>query len=310
MSARQAGLLGGLAAIWGGSYLLIKYALEDLQPAVVVWGRILVALVVLFVALRVTGHRGEVRSALGDLRTRPRTAALLGLLAIGMPFMLIAIGELYVPSGLTAVLISPAPIFVAMLAPLLDASERVDRRAGIGMAVGLAGVALLVGVESVGSLHEFLGSLAILGAALSYALSGFVVKHSYGGLSSLSTSLVSIAAAAIVVAPFGLVQLPDRLPGLRAVLSLLVLGGLGTALAFVIFYKLIAEIGAGRAALVTYLAPGFALVYGAWLLDERVTPAAIAGLALILAGVSLASARRRPSAPERTAAAPAADASG
>ncbi len=292
MSARHAGLLAALAAIWGASYLLIKYALEDFEPGFVVWGRLVVALVVLHLALRLTGHAGEVRAALSDLRARPRTAALLGTLAIALPFSLITVGELHVPSGLTAVLISPASIFVAMLAPLLDASERADARASVGMALGLGGVALLVGVESVHSLGEFLGSLAILGAALCYALSGFVVKGRYNQLSSLSTSMISIAASTVLVAPFALASVPDELPGPRAALAILVLGGLGTALAFVIFYKLMAEIGAGRASLVSYLAPGVALFYGAWLLDEQITPAAVAGLALILTGVALAAGRR------------------
>ncbi|CAA9498342.1 MAG: hypothetical protein AVDCRST_MAG38-3016 [uncultured Solirubrobacteraceae bacterium] len=293
MSARHAALLMALASIWGGSYLLIKYALEDFEPPFIVWSRLLIALAVLAAALLVTGRAGDLRAAGADLRRRPRTAALLGLLAIALPFTLITVGELYVPSGLTAVLIAPASIFVAMLAPLLDASERADARATAGMAIGLAGVALLVGVESVQSLAEFLGSLAMIGAALSYALGGFVVKRRYAGFSPLATSSVSISAAAVLIAPLGLATVPDALPGGRAALALLALGGLGTALAFVIFYNLVAAVGAGRASLVSYLAPGVALVYGAWLLDEPVTWAAIAGLGLILGGVALASSPRR-----------------
>src|SRR5436190_363376 len=115
MSARHTGLLAALAAIWGGSYLLIKYALE-------------------------------------------------------------------VPSGLTAVLISPAALFVALFAPRIDPSERIDRRQGVGLVLGLAGVALVVGVESVSSVGQLLGALAMLGAAACYALSGFVVKGRYGHL--------------------------------------------------------------------------------------------------------------------------------
>jgi drug/metabolite transporter (DMT)-like permease len=293
MSARHAALLVALASIWGASYLLIKYALEDFEPPFIVWGRLLIALAVLPAALAVSGRRSDLQAAARDLRRRPRSAALLGLLAIGLPFMLITVGELHVPSGLTAVLIAPASIFVAMLAPLLDASERADARASAGMGIGLAGVALLVGVESVQSLGEFLGSLAMLGAALSYALGGFVVKRRYSGVSPLATSLVSISASAVLIAPLGLATLPDAMPGWRASLALLALGALGTALAFVIFYNLVAQVGAGRASLVSYLAPGVALLYGAWLLDEPVTWVAVAGLGLILGGVALASSPRR-----------------
>ncbi len=293
MHARHAALLVALASIWGASYLLIKYALEDFEPPFIVWGRLLIALAVLSAALVATGRMDDLRAAGSDLRRRPRTAGLLGLLAIALPFTLITVGELHVPSGLTAVLIAPASIFVAMLAPLLDASERADARATVGMGIGLAGVALLIGVESVQSLGEFLGSLAMIGAALSYALGGFVVKRRYGGFSPLATSTVSISASAVLIAPLGLATLPEAAPGWRASLALLALGGLGTALAFVIFYNLVAAIGAGRASLVSYLAPGVALLYGAWLLDEPVTWAALAGLSLILGGVALASSPRR-----------------
>jgi len=258
---------------------------------VVVWGRAVIAALVLVVALRVTGGGGAVRAVGRDVRARPLTALLLGVLAVALPFMLITLGELEVPSGLTAVLISPASLFVALFAPFIDVSERIDRRQGVGMLMGLGGVALVVGVESVQSLGEFLGALAMIGAAVCYALSSFVVKGRYGHLAAMQTSLVSITVTSVVLAPVALATLPGSLPGLRASVAVLALGAVGTALAFVIFYKLINEVGAGRASLVSYLAPGVALFYGALLLDEAITPAAVAGLILILAGVYIASRR-------------------
>src|SRR4051812_11393508 len=106
------------------------------------------------------------------------------------------------------------------------------------MAMGLGGVALVVGVESVHSLGELLGALAMIGAAASYGLSSFVVKRRYGHLAAMQTSLVSITVTAVLTLPLALATLPDALPGLRALVSVLVLGAVGTALAFVIFYKL------------------------------------------------------------------------
>ncbi len=289
MSARHAGLLAALAAIWGGSYLLIKYALEDMSAPVVVWGRVVIAAFVLLAALRLTGGTAAVRGVARDLRARPGTALLLGTVAVALPFMLITLGELEVPSGLTAVLISPASLFVALFAPFIDVTERIDRRQAFGMLLGLAGVALVVGVESVHSWGEFVGSLAMIGAAVCYALSSFVVKKRYGHLAAMQTSLVSITVTSVILAPVAFATWPSAVPGLRALLSVLVLGAVGTALAFVIFYKLINEVGAGRASLVSYLAPGVALGYGALLLDEEITVAAIAGLVAILAGVYIAS---------------------
>jgi drug/metabolite transporter (DMT)-like permease len=212
---------------------------------------------------------------------------------VALPFMLITLGELEVPSGLTAVLISPASLFVALFAPFLDPSEVIDRRQGAGMLIGLLGVALVVGVESVQTVWQLLGALAMLGAAACYALSSFVVKRSYGHLAAIQTSLISIAVATVLTLPFALATLPGAMPGVRALLSVLALGALGTALGFVIFYELINSVGAGRASLVSYLAPGVALLYGALFLDEAITAAAVGGLVLILGGVALASRKRR-----------------
>jgi drug/metabolite transporter (DMT)-like permease len=292
MSARHASLLAALAAIWGGSYLLIKYGLEDLEPGVVVWTRCALAALVLFAVLALRSGGSEARAALAELRARPGRALLMGFLAIALPFSLITFGELEVPSGLTAVLIAPASLFVAAFAPFIDRSEGVQRSGLLGMVMGVVGVALLVGIESVQSLGEFLGALAMLGAAACYALSSFVVKR-YRELSSVGVSFISITVGTLMTLPIAAATLPSELPGLRASLAVLTLGVVGTALAFVIFYKLIAETGAARAALVSYLAPGVALIYGALLLDEQITVASIAGLALILGGVALASRQRR-----------------
>ena len=292
MAPRHAALLAALAAVWGGSYLLIKYGLEDFEPAVIVWLRLALAGVVLYAVMRLRGGGAEVRAAGVEVRTRPGRAVLLGVLAIALPFNLITFGELEVPSGLTAVLIAPASLFVAAFAPFLDTSEKARPSALGGMVLGLAGVALLVGIESVHSVGEFLGSLAMLGAAACYALSSFVVKR-YRGLTSVTTSFISIAVATVLTLPAAVATAPSSAPGLRAVLAVFVLGVVGTALAFVIFYKLIAETGAGRASLVSYLAPGIALLYGALLLDEPITVASIGGLALILGGVALASRKPR-----------------
>jgi drug/metabolite transporter (DMT)-like permease len=288
VTPRQIALLGSLAAIWGGSYLLIKYALEDFSAPVIVWARTAIAAVVLAIALR-----GAVVGALADMRRRPGWAALLGFVAVAAPFSLITFGEHEVPSGLTAVLISPAALFVALFAPFIDPSERIDRRQAAGMLAGLAGVALVVGVDSISTVGQFLGALAMVAAAAFYALGGFVVKRRYGRLTSVQASFVSISVASVLTLPAAIGTAPTETPGLGAVAAVVALGAVGTALAFVIFYKLIAEAGAGRAALVSYLAPGVALFYGAVFLDEAITVAAIVGLALILGGVALASRPRR-----------------
>ena len=291
MTSRQGALLGALAAIWGASYLLIKYALEDFSPGEIVFLRTALAAAVLIAVVRWQG--GGAWSALrGTPRGMPGVAFLLGVTAVAAPFLLITFGEQVVPSGLTAVLIAPASLFVAALAPFLDRSETVGRTEAGGMLLGLVGVGLLVGVESIHSLEAFLGALAMLGAAALYALSSFVVKGPFGGVPAITSSAISCAVGALCTLPLALATFSHEAPGLRAVMSVVALGVLGTALAFVIFYRLIAEVGAGRASLVSYLAPGVALAYGAIFLDEEIGWAAISGLALILAGVAIAGRRR------------------
>jgi drug/metabolite transporter (DMT)-like permease len=295
MTPRHVGLLALLSAIWGASYLLIKLAIEDLSAPLVVTGRTGLAALVLWGTVLVQG--GEARTALSDLRRRPGMAVLLGVVAIAAPFLLITYGEIAVPSGLTAVLIASAPIFVALVAPLLDREEIVAPSQWAGLATGIAGVGLLVGVDLADTAREALGAVAVIVAAIFYALSGFVVKRGYAGVPPVVTSLASVASSAILTLPLIAADPPTEVPGPLAILAVLILGVFGTALAFVLYYRLMADIGVGRAALVAYLIPGVALVYGATILDEAITPATVAGFALVLGGTVLAARRPRPSAP-------------
>jgi drug/metabolite transporter (DMT)-like permease len=280
-------LLAALSAIWGGSYLLIKYALDGFSAAAIVSARCLLASVVL-------AALGAAGPALRDIRARPWWALLLGLAAVAAPFLLITFGEHVVPSGLTAVLISPASLFVALLAPLIDPSETIDRRQGLGLLLGLGGVALVVGIESIGTVAQFLGALAMVAAAFFYGVTTFIVKGRYGHLAAMQTSWISVTVAGVATLPVALATTPGHTPTAGSAAALLVLAVVGTALGFIIYYQLINGFGAGRASLVSYVAPGVALFYGAIFRGEAITVAAVLGLVLILAGVAIASRPRRP----------------
>lgn len=279
--------MAALAALWGASYLLIKYALVDFSPAAVVCLRTALGAVVLYTVIR--ARSPQARAALVELRRRPATALLFSTLAIAAPFLLIAIGEQRVPSGLTAVLIASAPLFVAAFAPLLDRSETVGRRQGVGLLLGMAGVALLVGVETIATRAQFLSALGIIAAAACYTLSTFMVRRTYRDLPAMATSFISVGGGALLTLVPAALSAPRHWPHARSVAALVVLGVAGTALAFLIFYRLIGELGPGRASLVSYLIPPISLGYGATLLGETITPAALGGLAAILLGVALAS---------------------
>jgi drug/metabolite transporter (DMT)-like permease len=234
MTLRQVGLLILLSALWGGVFLLVKYALVDFSPIEVAFFQALIGALGLLAIVIIRG--GEARAALGDILRRPGRALLLGAVAIAAPFMLIALGELTVPSGLAGVLVSTTPMFVALFAPFLDSAMEINRRQGAGLAVGLLGVALVVGVHLVGSLGQLFGALALLGAAACGALSGFVVKLQYKdkGVPASTTSLLSLAVGTALTPPVALITANHNAPGARAVIAMIVLGMACTALTFLL----------------------------------------------------------------------------
>ncbi|MDQ3912294.1 MAG: DMT family transporter [Actinomycetota bacterium] len=287
MTPRQIGLLLLLSALWGAMFLLVKYALRDFSAVEVAFFQAVIGALGLFVIVSVQG--GAARAKLGDIVRRPGPALLLGALAIAAPFILISLGELTVPSGLAGVLASTAPMFIALFAPLLDPSMKINRRQGAGLIVGLLGVALVVGVHFIGSIGQFLGALALLSAAASGALSSFVVKLQYKdkGVPASTTSFFALSVGAVLALPAALITAPRALPGTQAVLAVIALGLGCTALAYVLYYRLIDHVGEERAALANYLTPAFALFYGVLLLGEALTIWAIIGLVLIIAGAEI-----------------------
>src|SRR5918998_927787 len=267
--------------------MLIKYALEDFSPIEVAFFQASIGAIGLLAIVLFQG--GRARAAMGDILRRPLPAILLGLLAIAGPFILISLGERSVPSGLAGVLLSSTPMFVAVFAPRFDRSAAINRAQAIGLIVGLVGVALIVGLQSVSSAGQLLGALAILGAAASGAISSFLVKLEYRdkNVPPSTTTLFSLSVGAVMIAPFAVITASGDAPGARAIIAVILLGLLCTALTFMLYYQLIAEVGEERAALGNYLTPIFALFYGVILLGEQLTIAAVVGLALIIVGAEI-----------------------
>lgn len=278
MTRRSLALLVGLSAIWGSSFLFIKLGVDEVEPSVVALGRVVVGAAIL---VPIAAARG----GLGLLRGHVGTVAALGLLNNAVPFWLLGFAETRIDSGLAGVIQAAAPIFTVLLAIRLDPSQRVTGTRLAGVGVGFVGVALLVGAQTGG---QVVGALAVLGAALSYSVSALFAGKRLGSLPPLHVAAGQLACGVLLLAPLGLAQLPDEAPQAKAVLAIVALGALGSALAYVLYFALIVRAGASRAILVTYLVPAFALVYGAVFLDEDVTASAIAGLVLILAGTTLA----------------------
>jgi drug/metabolite transporter (DMT)-like permease len=275
-----------LAAVWGSSYLFIKIGLRDFSPGSLVFLRAAVAAALLGAIVAASGPGS--RAALRSMSARPGRFFLLGLTQVALPFLLISAGETEVDSGLTAVLGATVPLCIAAVAPFADPTERATRRRLTGMVIGLVGVGVVVGAESVGSLGEAVGSLAILGASMSYAIGSFVATRLFIGVPPMVKSFCAVAGGGILIAPLALLTLPDETPSAGPVLAVLALAVGGTALAFILLYALMDRIGPGRVALNTYLIPVFALAYGAAFLDERLGPPAFGGLVLVLVGVAIA----------------------
>ncbi len=284
MSRRDLGLLLVLSAIWGSSFLFIKLGVDELEPSVVVLGRTVVGAAILVPLLAGRGGLRPLRGAFVPL-------VVLGLVNNVLPFWLLAFAETRIESGLTAVIQAAAPIFTVLIAARLDPEQAVRGLRFVGIAIGFVGVALLVGLQR-GS--EVVGAVAVLGTALCYAVSVLYAGRTVRRLPPLQVSIGQLASAAVLIAPFALFQLPDETPSAKPLLAVAALGALGSGVAYLLYFALIASAGASRAILVTYLVPAFALVYGAVLLDEAVTGVALAGLAVVLAGTALATGLLEP----------------
>jgi len=290
--------MGLLAALWGASYLFIKVALDDgIDPIFIVFARIaLGALVLVPIAIR--------WDAVSSLRGRFTAITFMTIVQVTVPFLLITYGEQYIASSLTGILVSAAPIFTVLLAVRFDDEERPRGIAAGGVVMGILGVVLLFGVDLSGDAKALAGGLMVLLASLGYAIGGLYLKHRLRGVPAVGIAASTMVIGTLLLAPAALFVLPSEVPGAKVVGSLLALGAGGTGIAFLIFYTLIAGIGPGRASLVAYMAPGFAVLYGVWLMDEPLTAGAVIGLVLILAGSWVAAEGRLPGQPKAVPAAP------
>jgi drug/metabolite transporter (DMT)-like permease len=286
MTARGWALFAAVSVIWGVPYLFIKIAVDDgLTPGFVAWSRVALAAVVLLpLAVRTGALRGL---PLGWL-------ALFSVVEIAVPFPLIGFGEQRISSSLAAILIAALPLVVAVLALRIDHAERPTPTRLVGMLIGLGGVVALVGIDIGGRGDELLGALAILVAAFCYAVGPMIVKRRLSDVDPLGPVAASLALATLLVTPFALLDVPREVPSGDAIASIVVLGLVCSALAFLFFFRLIAEVGPSRATIITYVNPVVALALGVAILDESVTAGAVAGLLLILAGSWLSTDGRLP----------------
>jgi drug/metabolite transporter (DMT)-like permease len=279
---RPAVLLMLLALIWGASFMLIKIADRQLAPATLILGRLGSAALLL---AAISALRLGPRATLAELRGAWRWLVVVGLVNTAVPFWLLSWGEKRIDSGLASIIQGAVPIFNALLAFGFFREARVVGIRLLGLAVGFVGVALLVGAQPHGKL---LAALAVVGMALCYAIGTLLAGRHLRGTPPLVVALASTAVSTLAALPAGVAQAPSGMWHGETIAAILVLGFVGTAIAYLLFFALIQQAGANYATLVTYLVPPIALAYGATFLGESFGLTAFVALALVLVGVALA----------------------
>ncbi len=284
---RDLALLFLLGAIWGSSFMLIKVAVATVPPVTIAAGRILLAAVVLVAFVRARGERMPSRAvAWGPF-------AVIAVLGNAVPFTLIGWGELRVDSGLAAILMGTVPLVTVLLAHLVISDERFTLNKLGGLAVGFAGVVVLVGPDALAGLGDDVrAQLAIFGAALCYAATTVYVRR-LRGVTATVTAAATMVVATVLIVPFSLViDTPWRLsPTPTAIAAVVALGLIATAGGSLIYFRLIRTTGATFASLVNYLIPPIGVIWGMLVLDEPLSAQAIAALALILCGIAVINRR-------------------
>jgi drug/metabolite transporter (DMT)-like permease len=272
-----------MCVIWGIPYLLIRVAVREVTPAMLVFLRTTGSTLVL---LPLALHRGELRLLLS--RWRPLLA--FAAVEIAVPWILLSSAERRVTSSLAALVLAATP-FVGVALATATGGERLDRRRVAGLLVGLAGVAAIVGLD-IGHTSG-IGLLEMAGVVVGYAVGPWILHRYLDGLPSLGVIAASLGITALVYAPIAAFQLPGSLPSGRVIASIATLAVVCTALAFVLFFELIVEGGPVRSNLVTYVNPAIAAMLGVLVLSERFTVGMGIGFVLVLAGSVVAAARSR-----------------
>lgn len=267
-----------MCVIWGVPYLLIRVAVRDLSPADVVFARTAIGAALL---LPIAARRGLIR----QLRGYVGWLAIFTIVEMAIPWFLLTSAEQHVTSSLAGLLVAAVPLISLLLTWAIGSPEPVTRRRGAGLAVGIAGVAALVGLQ-VGHI-DLVAVLEIFAVTVGYAAGPLVLARRLAGVPSLAIVSVSLAVTAVGYAPFALTERPSHVSG-EVIWSVLGLAVVCTAIAFLVFFALIAELGPTRSTVITYVNPAVAIALGVTVLGEHLTTGMIVGFPLVLLGSVLA----------------------
>jgi drug/metabolite transporter (DMT)-like permease len=283
-------LFVAMALIWGIPYLFIRIAVSELTPATLVFLRTGVAAVVLLpIAIRTGGIRALVE--------KWRPLVLFAAIEIGIPWLAISTAEQQITSSLAGLLVSAVPLIGVLIAPMFGNREKIGPINLGGLLLGLVGVAAIVGFDLRATGWVPLAEMAVV--VVGYAVGPAILSRHLTGLPSVSVTTASLVMCAVVYAPVAAFQWPHNIPSPAVLGSVAVLALVCTALAFLLFFALIAEIGPVRATVITYINPAVAALAGIFVLRENFTFGMGVGFVLVLAGSTLATHRARAKAAAR-----------
>jgi drug/metabolite transporter (DMT)-like permease len=281
MSRRGLVLFAAMCVIWGIPYLLIKVAVGEVSPVALVFFRTASGALLL---VPVAAARGHIRPLLPYWRV----IAVYTVIEIGLPWVLLSDAERKLTSSLSGLLVAAVPLIGAVIASLMG-HERLDARRLTGLLVGLAGVAALLGLDVGSGSAPAVVEIGVV--AVCYAVGPLIISRRLTHLPALGVVAASLALGAIAYAPAAAFQMPGHMPGGNVLAALALLSVVCTAIAFVVFFALIAEVGPVRATVITYVNPAVAVALGVLLLAEPFTVGTAIGFVLILAGCVLATRR-------------------
>jgi len=283
MTAKGWWLFAAMAVLWGIPYLFIKEAVDSYSPAAIVAGRTLLGAVVL---LPIALHRKALRPALA---VWPWVLAF-GVIEMAGPFFLLGHAEMTLPSGLTGLLVATVPLFAALIGFFRGDRAVLKPLRALGLLIGFAGVAVIVAGPGL-DLGDGPGALIAVGevllVALLYAIPPFIIATKLRDVPSLGTVTISLAVIGLAYLPIALLT-QHEVPTVSSTVSLVALGILCTAVAFIVFFALIAEVGPVRAPLFTYVNPVVAILLGVLIMGEQLTVGLLIGFPLVIVGCWLA----------------------
>ncbi|RLA31626.1 MAG: EamA/RhaT family transporter [Gammaproteobacteria bacterium] len=270
-----------LAALWGASFIFMRIAAPELGPFVLGFLRAVIAALFLLPFLLV-------RAGTTELKTHWKKLAMVGILNSAIPFFLLAFATLSLSGGFASIINATAPLWAAVIA-WIWLSEKLDGGRTAGLIIGFAGVVVLVwnkqGINLPGAL---LAILAAISAAFFYGLGANFTKKYMQGINTLVVAAGSMVGAAIVLLPGAMLYWPGDPVSIKAWVAISIMGIASTGIAYVLYFRLIVNVGPAKAITVTYLIPAFAVIWGAMFIDEKLTMNMVIGCAIILIGTALA----------------------